>query len=194
MSKYSMLIKKDKAQMRKEVRAKRLVAFREAACGASQNLARHLMVLLESQPVVEVAGYWAVGSEIDLSPLLGDLDGKGWSVSLPVVVENEAPLIFRRWHSGDELDRGSLNTLQPKPGRDEVIPNVILVPLLAFDDERFRLGQGGGFYDRTLEQLKSREGGVVSIGIAFAAQRVKAVPRDKHDQCLNIIVTEYGRV
>jgi len=189
-----MSIKEDKTQLREEVRAKRLVAFREGACGASQDLARHLMVLLESQPVVKVAGYWAVGSEIDLSPLLGDLDGEGWPISLPVVVENDAPLIFRRWHSGDELVRGPLNVLQPKPGRDEVTPNVILVPLLAFDDERFRLGQGGGFYDRTLEQLKSREGGVVSIGIAFGAQRVNTVPRDKYDQRLDFIVTEHGRV
>jgi 5-formyltetrahydrofolate cyclo-ligase len=92
------------------------------------------------------------------------------------------------------LLKGPLNTLQPRLGCDEVIPDVILVPLLAFDDERFRLGQGGGFYDRTLEQLKSSKGGVMSIGIAFAAQRVNAVPRDKFDQRLDFIVTENGRV
>jgi 5-formyltetrahydrofolate cyclo-ligase len=194
MSKYLMPVNKDKAYMREKVRAKRLAAFREDARGASQSLASHLTALLESQPVAKVAGYWAVGSEIDLSPLLGDLDGKGWSVALPVVVENDTPLIFRRWHSGDELLKGPLNILQPKLGCDEVIPDVILVPLLAFDDERFRLGQGGGFYDRTLEQLKSSKGGVMSIGIAFAAQRVNAVPRDKFDQRLDFIVTENGRV
>ena len=189
-----MPINKDKAQMRKKVRAKRLVAFREDACGASQSIARHLTIFLESQPVAKIAGYWAVGSEIDLSPLLGDLDGKGWSVALPIVVENNTPLIFRRWHLGDELLKGPLNVLQPKRGCDEVIPDVILVPLLAFDEERFRLGQGGGFYDRTLEQLKTRKNGVMSIGIAFAAQRVNAVPRDKFDQRLDYIVTENGRV
>jgi 5-formyltetrahydrofolate cyclo-ligase len=189
-----MPVKEEKAHLRGEVRARRLTAFREGASGASQKLAHHLMALLENQPVVRVAGYWAVGSEIDLSPLLCELDEEGWSVALPVVVENDAPLIFRRWHSGDELLKGPLNTLQPKPGRDEVIPDVVLLPLLAFDDERYRLGQGGGFYDRTLEQLKSREGGVISIGIAFAAQRVEAVPRDQYDQRLDFIVTENGRV
>ncbi len=189
-----MSVMEEKALLREEVRAKRLAAFRENACGASQNLARHLMVLLKSHPVVKIAGYWAVGSEIDLSPLLGSLDREGWSVALPIVVENGSPLVFRRWQSGDELLKGPLNTMQPKLICDEVIPDVVLVPLLAFDDGLFRLGQGGGFYDRTLEQLKSREGGVMSIGIAFAAQRVKAVPRDKFDQRLDFIVTENGRV
>ena len=74
------------------------------------------------------------------------------------------------------------------------MPNVILVPLLAFDNQRFRLGQGGGFYDRTLEQLKKSDGGVVSIGVAFAAQEVNSVPRDQYDERLDFIVTEDGRV
>jgi 5-formyltetrahydrofolate cyclo-ligase len=189
-----MSVKEDKAQLREEVRAERLTAFREGACEASQKLSHHLLVLLESQPVCKIAGYWAVGSEINLSPLIGDLDEKGWSVSLPVIVKKDAPLIFRSWHSGDELTKGPFNTLQPKPVRDEVFPDVILVPLLAFDDQKFRLGQGGGFYDRTLEQLKNSEGGVVSVGVAFAAQRVNVVPRDKYDARLDFIVTENGRV
>lgn len=189
-----MSVIEDKEQLRSVVREKRLLAFRKSGSFASQQLSRHLMVLLKSQPVVKIAGYWAVGSEIDLSPLLGELNEKGWSVSLPVVVEKDSPLIFRRWHSGDDLIKGPFNTLQPGPNCDEIIPNAILVPLLAYDDQRFRLGQGGGFYDRTLEQLKNREGGVLSIGVAFAAQRVKKVPRDEFDERLDFIVTEYGQV
>ena len=189
-----MPIKEDKAQLREEVRAERLMAFREGACEASKKLSHHLLVLLESQPVFKIAGYWAVGSEINLFPLLGDLDEKGWNVSLPVVLKKDAPLIFRRWRLGDELIMGPFNTMQPKPSCDEVTPNVILVPLLAFDNQKFRLGQGGGFYDRTLEQLKNSNGGVVSIGVAFAAQEVNAVPRDQYDERLDFIVTEDGRV
>ena len=189
-----MSVKKDKSQLRSEMRKKRQLAFRECAKFASKNLAHHLMVLLEREPLAKVAGYWAVGSEIDLSLLLGDLDEKGWSVSLPVVKEEDSPLIFRRWHLGDDLIRGPFNTLQPELRCDEIIPNVILVPLLAFDDQRFRLGQGGGFYDRTLEQLRNKEGGVLSIGVAFAAQQVKAVPKDEFDERLDLIVTEYGQV
>ena len=189
-----MPIKEDKAQLREEVRAERLMAFREGACEASKKLSHHLLLLLESQPVFKIAGYWAVGSEINLSPLLGDLDEKGWNISLPVVLKKDAPLIFRRWHLGDELITGPFNTLQPKPRCNEVIPNVILLPLLAFDNQKFRLGQGGGFYDRTLEQLKNSDGGIVSIGVAFAAQEVNAVPRDQYDERLDFIVTEDGRV
>jgi len=189
-----MPTKKDKSQLREEVRAERRMAFREGAYEASQKLSHHLLVLLESQPVSNIAGYWAVGSEINLSPLLGDLDEKGWSVSLPVVLKKNAPLIFRRWRLGDSLVAGPFNTLQPKSICDEIMPNVILVPLLAFDNQRFRLGQGGGFYDRTLEQLKKSDGGVVSIGVAFAAQEVNSVPRDQYDERLDFIVTEDGRV
>ncbi len=188
-----MSVKEDKARLREKVRAERLMAFRDGAYEASQKLSHHLMALLEDQLLHKVAGYWAVGSEIDLTPLLGDLDQKGYSVSLPVVVKKDSPLIFRRWHLGDDLIEGPFNTLQPKPACDEVTPDVILVPLLAFDERRFRLGQGGGFYDRTLEQLKNIDSGIVSIGVAFAAQRVKVVPCDKFDERLDFIVTENGQ-
>ncbi len=184
----------DKAHLRREARARRKETHRYEADGAAQNLARHLLSILENQPVEKVAGYWAVGSEIDLTPLLKALDEEGWTVALPVVVENEAPLIFRRWQVGDGLAEGPLKTLQPKPDCEEVVPDVVLTPLLAFDQAGYRLGQGGGFYDRTLEKLKSRDGGVLSIGVAFASQQVTAVPRDDYDQRLDMIVTELGRL
>ncbi len=184
----------DKAHLRSHARARRKETFLIEGPVAAQNLARHLMAILENQPVVKVAGYWAVGSEIDLSPLMENLDEEGWNVALPVVVENGAPLIFKRWRAGDELLEGPLKTLQPKPECEEVIPDVVLTPLLAFDDAGYRLGQGGGFYDRTLEQLKNRYGGVLSIGVAFSSQRVESVPRDEHDQRLDMIVTEKGRL
>ena len=149
---------------------------------------------MESQGEKNVAGYWAVGSEIDLTPLLGELDLKGCFISLPVVVEKGSPLIFRRWHFGDSLTQGPFKTFQPKSTCEEVIPNVILVPLLAFDKERFRLGQGGGFYDRTLQKLRNTKSGVVSIGVAFAAQQVNSVPCDKFDERLDFIVTEKGQL
>ncbi|MBL6932015.1 MAG: 5-formyltetrahydrofolate cyclo-ligase [Rhodospirillales bacterium] len=184
----------DKAQLRGEARARRQDTFRNEGAGAAQGLARHLMAILENQPVVNVAAYWAVGSEIDLTPLLDALDEEGWNVALPVVVENNAPLIFRRWRSGDVLVEGPLKTLQPQADCEEIVPDVVLTPLLAFDDAGYRLGQGGGFYDRTLEKLKARAGGVLSIGVAFSAQRVDRVPRDGHDQRLDMIVTEKGRI
>ena len=190
----SMSIKEEKARLRESVRAERMTAFHESAQEASQAICHHLKILLKSRRLLNVAGYWAVGSEIDLTSLLDDLDQKGCSVSLPVVVEKSSPLIFRRWHSGDELIHGSFNTLQPKSTCEEIIPDGILVPLLAFDEKKFRLGQGGGFYDRTLQKLKKLKSGVVSIGVAFAAQRVNAVPCDEFDERLDFIVTENGQI
>ena len=187
-----MSVEIDKVNLRRKIRAERLIAFSESAYEASQKLSQNINTLLKSQLTQNIAGYWAVGSEIDLTPLLGDLDQKGCIVSLPVVVKKKSPLIFRRWHLCDELMEGPFKTLQPKPTCKEITPNVILVPLLAFDEQKFRLGQGGGFYDRTLQKLKNVDNKVVSIGIGFAAQQVNAVPCDKFDERLDFIVTEDG--
>ena len=184
----------NKTALRRIARAQRLQAFQHDGSAAAHSVARHLMAVLENLPVVKVAGYWAVGSEMDLSPLLGNLDQEGWRIALPVVVEEGAPLTFRRWRQGDALVEGPFKTLQPSEDCDVIIPDVILTPLLAFDDAGYRLGQGGGFYDRTLEKLKKSEGGVISIGVAFAAQQVQVVPRDTHDQRLDMIVTEKGKI
>ena len=189
-----MSVKEEKARLRASVRAERLTAFRVSAHEASKTICHHLDVLLESRKSQNVAGYWPVGSEIDLTLLLADLDQRGYSISLPVVLEKDSPLIFRRWHLGDELIQGPFKTLQPKSTCEEITPEVILVPLLAFDEQRFRLGQGGGFYDRTLQKLGSVRTGVTSIGVAFAAQQVNAVPCDEFDERLDFVVTENGQV
>lgn len=182
----------DKTILRKSARARRMKAFELNGADAARRLAGHVLALLEDKPPTTIGAYWAIGGEIDLGPLMILLDGKGWEVALPVVVENGAPLIFRRWRPGDELVEGPLKTMQPDGRRDEVNPDVILTPLLAFDDLGYRLGQGGGFYDRTLAMLNGR--GVVAIGVAFAAQRVDVVPRDDFDQRLDFIVTEQGKI
>ena len=141
-----------------------------------------------------MAGYWATGSEMNLTALLFQLDAEGWSVGLPVVIGNDSPLIFRRWRPLDQLSEGPFKTLQPKPESEELIPEIILVPLIAFDGEHYRLGQGGGFYDRTLQKFSKRGIKIVSVGIAYATQQVDVVPRDVHDYCLDFVVTENGFV
>ncbi|NQU57082.1 MAG: 5-formyltetrahydrofolate cyclo-ligase [Rhodospirillales bacterium] len=184
----------DKTTLRCAARTRRKAAFDLNAASAARSLAGHVLALLEERPPATIAGYWAIGSEIDLTPLMIRLVEKSWQVALPVVVQEASPLIFRRWSAGDELIEGPLKTVQPKPDRDEVIPDVIVTPLLAFDNQGYRLGQGGGFYDRTLANLKRQGDGVLSIGVAFVAQRVDRVPRDDFDQRLDFIVTEQGRV
>jgi 5-formyltetrahydrofolate cyclo-ligase len=179
----------DKSKLREVARARRIKAHQQDAEGAAQSLAAHVLALLKDRPPAIIAGYWAIGSEIDVGPLMSLLIDGGWRVALPVVVENAAPLIFRSWSPGAELNEGPLKTVQPGEQHDELVPDVIITPLLAFDEQGYRLGQGGGFYDRTLAALT-----VLSIGVAFATQRVEHIPRDQFDQRLDYIVTEQGKV
>lgn len=187
-----MSVDEEKAQARREARDKRRHVFRQSGEEAAQRLAGHLLRILENRPARTLATYWAVGSEIDLSKLMVVLADEGWNIALPVVVEAGQPLVFRRWLPGDSLVQGPLRTLQPPSTGERLIPEIILVPLLAFDSEGYRLGQGGGFYDRTLETLKREEPGLLAIGVGFACQRMDHVPRDRYDQQLDMIVTEEG--
>ena len=179
----------DKNKMRESARTRRLKAHSQDGKGAAVSLASHVLALLKDKPPTIIAAYWAIGSEIDVGPLMNTLIDDGWRVALPVVVESASPLIFRSWSPGMELVEGPLKTVQPDQQHAQVIPDVIITPLLAFDDRGYRLGQGGGFYDRTLAGLN-----VLSIGVAFAAQRVDLIPRDGFDQRLDFIVTEQGKI
>ncbi|MBI2240750.1 MAG: 5-formyltetrahydrofolate cyclo-ligase [Magnetospirillum gryphiswaldense] len=138
-----------------------------------------------------VAGYWPMGDEIDPRPLLEILAGRGCVIGLPVVMARGQPLVFRQWEVGDTLEQGLHGTCHPAAHAAEVHPDLLLVPLLAFDSQGYRLGYGGGYYDRTLAGLRDRAY-VTAIGVGFAAQQVQAVPRDKYDQRLDMILTEQG--
>jgi 5-formyltetrahydrofolate cyclo-ligase len=145
-----------------------------------------------------VAGYWPIADEIDCRPLLAALAVLGCALALPVVAGPGQPLLFRAWAPGAPLETGPHGTRQPGPDAALVRPTVVLVPLLAFDRALYRLGYGGGYYDRTLESLRNRSqvrGGYLSaIGLAYAAQEVSAVPRDGKDQRLDAVLTERGPI
>jgi 5-formyltetrahydrofolate cyclo-ligase len=136
-----------------------------------------------------VAGTWPVGSELDARPLLAALAARGWRCALPVVADEAGPLRFRAWLPGEPLRAGGYGILEPEPAAPAVVPDVVLVPLLAFDRAGRRLGQGGGWYDRTLAALRA-ERPVLAIGLAFAAQERAELPTGGHDQPLDWIVTE----
>jgi 5-formyltetrahydrofolate cyclo-ligase len=129
---------------------------------------------------------WPIGDEPDLRPLLFELHAAGRTVALPVVVAPGAPLAFRAWVPGAALVAGPLGTLHPE-GPDTLAPDLILVPAVAFDRARNRLGRGAGFYDRT---LAARAPGVAAIGFAHASREVALVPTGPHDMPLDAIVTE----
>jgi 5-formyltetrahydrofolate cyclo-ligase len=138
-----------------------------------------------------VAGYWPIGDEIDPLPLMERLAARGSALALPVVAAAGHALDFRAWRPGAPLEAGPHGTRHPPPAAAAAVPAIVLVPLLAFDRRGFRLGRGGGYYDRTLERLRANAQ-ILAIGLAYAAQEVSEVPRDGRDQRLDRVLTEAG--
>ena len=136
-----------------------------------------------------IGGYWPLAGELDIRPLLGACHAQGHRLALPCTPRKGKPLTFREWMPADELKAGPYGTQEPYPEKAEVIPNLVLVPLLAFTQHGERLGYGGGFYDRTLAALKEA-GEVFTCGIAYAAQEAATLPTDAHDQRLDGILTD----
>lgn len=136
-----------------------------------------------------VSGFIPYKSEITTIPMLERLHREGWRTCLPIVTGMEEPLVFRAWAPGDPLVPGAFDIPVPPESAPEVVPDVLLVPLLAFDRKGFRLGYGGGFYDRTLEKLRLTRN-VVAIGVAYHAQMVDEVPVGLHDAPLDYVMTE----
>ncbi len=129
-----------------------------------------------------------MGSELDPEPLVRALLNAGSQTCLPVVLERDAPMVFCRWKPGDPLEMDAAGCPAPLPLSEVVDPDLILAPLLAFDDFGGRLGQGGGYYDRTFAARPD----VSRIGFAFAGQRVDRLPMDLHDVRLHGVLTEVG--
>lgn len=178
-----------KANLRREAAARRKAAH-AAHPQAGLALAQHFRGAIHLEAGAIVSGFWPMGDEIDVKPLLSQLHAAGHPVGLPVVVGKGQPLVFRTWHPGLALVAGGFKTEVPPPSSPELVPQVLIVPLLAFDAEGYRLGYGGGFYDRTLERLRNSGARPLAVGVAFSAQRVARVPRDGFDQPLDWIVTE----
>ena len=128
-------------------------------------------------------------SEINPLPLMRKLAEAGAQLALPVVAGRGKPLIMRAWAFGEPLASGVWGIREPKPDAPEVDPDILLVPLLAFDRRGHRLGYGAGYYDMTIAALRARKP-VVAIGIAFAAQEVDAVPITPRDARLDLVLTE----
>jgi len=136
-----------------------------------------------------VSGFWPMRDEIDVRPLLIELHNEGCQLALPVMQGKGQPLLFRAWRPGDPLEAGAFGTLQPSARREALKPDVLLVPLLACDEDGWRLGYGGGFYDRTLVTLRARKP-ITAIGVGFDAQLVPQVPHDTEDQRLDWLLTD----
>ena len=137
-----------------------------------------------------VAAYLPIRDEIDPLPSMLALVGLGFRVAVPVIGDRATPLSFRAWRPGVATVRGSYGVPVPSAG-ETLTPDVLLVPMLAFDRRGHRLGYGGGFYDRTIAGLRAARA-VTALGLAYAAQEVPEVPDSTHDMQLDAIVTERG--
>ena len=115
----------------------------------------------------------------------------GYPLALPRIVAKDQPLEFRLFERGDPLSAGPHDVREPSPEAPVVRPQVVLVPLLAFDKAGYRIGYGAGYYDRTLEALRAA-GNLLAIGIAYAGQMVEDIPLADHDQPLDLIATDEG--
>lgn len=144
---------------------------------------------VEVSPGIIVSGYSPIRSEIDPVPLMRSLAEKGARLALPVVLARGKSLAFRAWSPSDRLLLGPLGILEPSPAAAEVIPDIILVPLAAFDRLGHRIGYGAGHYDHTLAHLRKVKP-ITAIGLAFAAQEIDAVPALSHDVALDYVLTE----
>ncbi|MEK9678945.1 MAG: 5-formyltetrahydrofolate cyclo-ligase [Rhodospirillaceae bacterium] len=138
-----------------------------------------------------IAAYWPMRDEIDVKPVLQVLAADGKDILLPIVEDKNAPLIFRRWRPGNGLERSSFGVEEPSADQPEGLPDCLIVPMLAFDRDGYRLGYGGGFYDRTIAALREA-GPCLTVGAAYAGQLMDYLPRESHDQPLDLIVTEKG--
>ena len=136
-----------------------------------------------------VSGFYPMTPEIDVLPTLSWFAERGHPTALPVVVGRHLPLAFRAWSPGAPLERGALGIPFPAKGAAELIPEILLVPLLAFDRRGHRLGYGGGYYDRTLADLRAK-GPVLAIGVGYSFQEVEEVPATAYDQRIDAIATE----
>lgn len=185
----------EKRDLRARMLAARRCLFAQGGAAAALELPKHfaaspLAATLQAGQVA--AGYWPMGEEIDPRLLLVHLASQmGVVTALPVVVRRDAPLDFRRWATGDRLECGPHGTRHPTEDSPVLAPDMVLLPLLAFDRHGGRLGYGGGYYDRSLEYWRARRP-VLTVGIAFAAQQVDSVPRGDHDQALDWVLTEQG--
>jgi len=180
-----------KRELRAAARGARAAAFARHGTAAADRLAGHSLSFVHLDPAAVVSGFSAIGDEISALPLLTALGRLGHPLCLPVMQGRAMPLMFRTWSPGSPTREAVWGIQEPIETAPAVEPDVLLVPLLAFDAAGYRLGYGGGFYDRTLEGLRARKR-VIAIGLAFDEQRVDSVPHADGDQRLDWILTPSG--
>ncbi|MEC7488129.1 MAG: 5-formyltetrahydrofolate cyclo-ligase [Pseudomonadota bacterium] len=179
-----------KATLRREASKRRARVDRKQSEIAANTLAERFCVTQqENLPHSIVAIYWPIRNEIDVRPLMDLLRMKRVCAVLPTMAGPGNPLIFRRWAPGDMLVDAGFGVKEPLPSAPVITPDVIILPLLAFDAGCNRLGYGAGYYDSTLAALR-REHKILAVGVAYDEQELPKIPVNCHDQCLDVVLTE----
>ena len=189
-----MSVNEEKIELRQKAKERRNTWAKTAGNDSAKNLKKNFLHILENFNFqtgnsIIIAGFWPIADEMDVRPLISELHETGHSIALPVVVGADKPLIFRIWKPEIILEKGDFGTQHPSAEQPEVVPQMMLVPLLAFDAYGQRLGWGGGFYDRTISKFRKKSS-VITVGIAYKGQQVDNVPHMATDEPLDWIVTE----
>jgi 5-formyltetrahydrofolate cyclo-ligase len=177
-----------KSALRREARASRDALPAELRRAAADTLAERPFPLALPAGTV-ISGFMPLRSEINPLPLMRRLADAGAALALPVVAGRGQPLVMRAWRFGEPLLAGVWGIREPPSTAAEVLPDLLLVPLLAFDRAGARLGYGAGYYDMTIAALRARKP-VTAVGVAFAAQEVARVPTGPRDARLDLVLTE----
>lgn len=186
-----MTMTDEKAALRREMMAAREALQPAARKQAAEAVARvGLPSKLASRPAM-ISSYWAIGPELDPGALERRLIAAGHTICLPCIQRKTEPMLFRTWKHGEPMRERKWGIMEPIEPAPSVDPDIMLVPLLAWDAGGWRLGYGGGYYDRTIQALRTRKP-VVVIGFAYDEQKVDAVPRLDYDERLDWMLTPSG--
>jgi 5-formyltetrahydrofolate cyclo-ligase len=182
------IIDEEKQRVRRQALARRDAIPADVRQAAAETIAAREFPFAVS-PHTVVSGFMPLKSEINPLPLMRRLAEAGAMLALPVVAGRGKPLVMRAWRWGEPLAEGVWGLRQPRPEAPEVEPDILLVPLLAFDRAGHRIGYGAGYYDMTIARLRARKT-VFALGIAFADQEVSTVPATPRDEKLDLVLTE----
>jgi|AntRauTorcE11897_2_1112592.scaffolds.fasta_scaffold00859_8 5-formyltetrahydrofolate cyclo-ligase len=180
-----------KSEYRSRALKARMALPDAARLAAGEVIMDSLNSLLTRQQARNIAGYAAIRGEVDCFPLLADLRGQGYRTGLPVVIAGaREALLFRQFDDEETLVAGPFGIPEPDKTRQEMTPDILLVPLVGFDRTCHRIGYGAGFYDRTIAAYTKAGLPLLTIGLAFECQKFDKLDVEGHDQPLNYIITE----